>query len=175
MITRRQFVRAGLVGGALLALGGGAWLWQAKRARHAATAAEVALGEAPAILGALAPALLEGALPQPGPERQAALARSVQGTLAAIRGLPVPVQGELAQLFGLLAFAPARWALTGRVKAWPEIDAEDAARVLERWRSSRFQLLRSAYHAFHDLVLGSWYADERSWPAIGYPGPPQLG
>jgi len=35
----------------------------------------------------------------------------------------------------------------------------------------RFALLRIAYHALHDLVLGAWYAQPSNWVAIGYPGP----
>jgi hypothetical protein len=36
-------------------------------------------------------------------------------------------------------------------------------------------LLQQGYQALHDLVLAAWYARPDSWPAIGYPGPPEVG
>jgi hypothetical protein len=39
---------------------------------------------------------------------------------------------------------------------------------------SGFMLLRSAYDALHQLVFAAWYGNPRSWPAIGYAGPPVL-
>ena len=43
-----------------------------------------------------------------------------------------------------------------------------------RWRDSRFELLRSAYAALHQLVFAAWYANPRAWFATGYAGPPSL-
>jgi hypothetical protein len=39
---------------------------------------------------------------------------------------------------------------------------------------SGFALLRSAYDALHQIVLAAWYGNPRSWPAIGYGGPPSV-
>jgi hypothetical protein len=48
---------------------------------------------------------------------------------------------------------------------------EQVSAFLQDWRLHRLGLLRSAYHALHDLVLGAWYAQPASWLAAGYPGP----
>ena len=39
---------------------------------------------------------------------------------------------------------------------------------------SEDELLRSAYAALHDLVLGAWYGNPDNWPGIGYPGPAEI-
>jgi hypothetical protein len=77
-------------------------------------------------------------------------------------------------LFALLAFAPTRCLVAGVWSPWPEASAESIAAFLVSWRDSRFALLRSAYEALHQIVYGAWYGNPRSWPAIGYAGPPSL-
>jgi hypothetical protein len=57
---------------------------------------------------------------------------------------------------------------------WAEAGRDDVAAFLDGWRTSGFTLLRSAYDALHQLVFAAWYGNPRSWPAIGYAGPPAL-
>ena len=61
--------------------------------------------------------------------------------------------------------------LTGIAGGWANATPANVHAFLHDWRDSSFALLRSAYGALHDLVLGAWYADPASWDAIGYPGP----
>ena len=164
--SRRTFLKAG--GLAALALGAGGALY---RATHTAPPQRFALdGEARAALHAILPSLLAGALPQDA-GREAALAATIEGVHQAILGLPPATQKEVHDLFGLLALAPARRLLTGVSGGWQEARSEDVTAFLQDWRLHRFGLLRSAYHALHDLVLGAWYAQPASWRATGYPGP----
>ena len=44
---------------------------------------------------------------------------------------------------------------------------EQVAVFLHDWRFHRLGMLQSAYHALHDLIIGSWYADPSSWAASG--------
>jgi len=160
--SRRTFLRAG--GLAALALAAGGALYRANRdtAPH-----RFALdGEARAALHAIAPAILLGAVP-PG----AALDATIDAVHTAILGLSPATQKEVQDLFGLLALAPARRLLTGVSGGWEHARTEDVSAFLQDWRLHRLGLLRSAYHALHDLVLGAWYAQESSWAATGYPGP----
>ena len=160
--SRRTFLRAG--GLAALALVAGGALYRAHRdtAPH-----RFALdGEARAALHAIAPAILLGALP-PG----LALNATIDAVHAAILGLPPATQKEVQDLFGLLALAPARRLLTGVSGGWENARTEDVSAFIQDWRMHRLGLLRSAYHALHDLVLGAWYAQESSWAATGFPGP----
>jgi hypothetical protein len=126
-----------------------------------------------ATLAAIIPVLLDGALPE-GPERLAASTQTLANVEAAIAGLPSATRSELAELFSLLDFAPTRWLVAGVRSPWPEASSASIADFLDRWHSSRFALLRSAYSALHQLVFAAWYAQPRAWPAIGYPGPPSL-
>ena len=125
-------------------------------------------------MAAIVPAVLAGALPPAGEARREAIARTVDGVGVAIAGLSAPAQKELAELFTLLGFAPARVLLARLWPAWEAATPADIAAFLEGWRESRFALLRSAYAGLHDLVLGAWYGTPDTWERIGYPGPPEM-
>ncbi len=130
--------------------------------------------QAPAIIVAIVPVLLDGALPAGDPDRAEAVRETVANVSRTIAGLPPAAQEELSELFALLAFAPARIALARVAAPWTEARPDAVAAFLERWRTSRFDLLRSAYDALHQIVLAAWYGNPKSWAAIGYPGPPAL-
>jgi hypothetical protein len=171
-ISRRTFIAAGVVGAAALVTAG--WL----RGPHAppSTAMRRALdADAEAIMGAIVPVLLADALPSPPRDRADAIAQTVAAIDIAIAGLPPAAQAELAQLFALLALPPVRIGLARVGAPWAEASPADVRAFLDRFRDSSWTLLRSAYDAFHQLVFAAWYGNPRSWPAIGYPGPPVLG
>lgn len=169
-MARREFIRAGLAGGALLAVAG--WLNAAgPRARDTAYVLDDVERE---MLSAIVPVLLAGAMPGEGAARREAVARTVDGVVRAVSGLSLASRKEVGELFGLLAWAPGRRALAGVGRPWREAEAGEIARFLASWRSSRFGLLFSGYAALHDLILGAWYARPEAWEAIGYPGPPEV-
>jgi hypothetical protein len=153
-MTRGAWLRAGAGSTLLLGLGG------------CAPAASP-----DAMLRAIAAAMLDGALP-PGDDR--ALDDAVSGVHVAIAGLPSAVQGEIGQLFGLLQFPLTRRFIAG-VGPWDRASRSDVTAFLQRWRRSNVQLFRSGYQALHQLVMAGWYGQDRAWPRIGYPGPPDLG
>lgn len=120
-----------------------------------------------AALAAIIPVIL-GNVTRPGtPEVQAEIER----TQATIHGLPLGTQKEIQDLFALLTLGPVRRFLAGIPDDWAQAKQEDVAAFLQSWRLHRIGMLQTAYHALHDLITGSWYADESSWQAIGYPGP----
>lgn len=165
--TRRTFLKAGLLSAALLAAGGG---WY--RATHPPAPHGFVLdGEARAALDAIVPAFLDGALPDTPAERSRAIATTTARVHQTILGLPLSAQQEVQDLFGLLALGPARRLLTGIPHGWAAANVADVAAFLQDWRLHRVALLRTAYAALHDLVLGGWYSDPAHWDAIGYPGP----
>lgn len=176
MTSRRTFIIAGLAGGAALTV---ASLW---RGRDAAPVTDPALqplarlgAAAPAIFAAIIPVLLDGALPEPPTERNAAIAETLANVGTAIAGLPPAAQDELADLVALLGFGPARLLLARVGPPWSQASPAEIEAFLGRWRQSGFALLRSAYDALHQIVYAAWYGNPRSWAAIGYAGPPQLG
>jgi len=165
--NRRSFLKAGALGALVLAAGGGIY-----RAVHTPRPQAFVLdGEARAALGAIVPAMLAGALPGGQNERKAAINNTIEGVHTAISNLPLSVQKEVQDLFGLLALAPARRLLTGISGGWANAREAEVTACLEDWRLHRFALLRTAYGALHDLSLGAWYAQPANWSAIGYPGP----
>ena len=164
VMRRRSFFKLGLLGACTLAAGGAVW-----RVVGTATPAQrfVLDGEARAALSAIVPVMLGSALP---PGRQA-IEHAIDGVRTAIDGLPLAQQGEVQDLFGLLALAPARRFVAGVTGGWREADPGQVAAFLQDWRMHRLTTLQTAYLALHDLILGAWYGGSASWAAIGYPGP----
>ena len=157
-LSRRRFLQVGLAGAAVLVT---ARLLQRP-------------GPDDALIAALAPVVLAGALPADPAERAAAIGRIVRSVETAVAGLAPAAREEVRQLFALLRFAPARYATTGLWRPLEEAAPEDIAAFLVRWRESRFDLLRVAYQGLTQLLQAGWYDDPRSWAAVGYPGPPAL-
>ncbi len=168
MLTRRRFLITGALGATALGVAG----WWAST-RRAPASGELAPEHA-AIVRAIIPAMLAGALPSDPGEARSAVDTTAQGVVRAIGGLPPYAQHEIGQLFALLAITPARRALAGVAPPWEEASAEEVDAFLVRWRDSAWELKRSAYDALHQLIFAAWYGNPRSWAAIGYGGPPPL-
>ncbi|KQZ30546.1 hypothetical protein [Duganella sp. Root1480D1] len=159
-MQRRSFLKAGLLGGLALVAGGAVY-----RQLRPAVAQRFALDDqGRSILAVLIPAMAGCAPDAP------ALAAAIDRVGAAINGLPLRVQKEISDLFGLLSMAPTRRLLAG-VPAWPEATPAEVAAFLQSWRTHRTEMLQTAYHGLHDLVIGGWYAEPSTWADIGYPGP----
>ena len=170
-LTRRTLLKAGIAGGAVLLLA--RWYTQTAAPMLADARYVVLDRRAQAIVTAIVPVLLAGALPiSHGDDvvRADVLANVDQ----AIAGLPPAARKQVEQLFALLAFGPSRCLLAGVWTPWPEASSDSIAAFLVRWRDSRFAMLRSAYGALHQLIVAAWYGSPRAWPAIRYPGPPSL-
>jgi hypothetical protein len=165
--SRRSFLKAGALAALVLAAGGGVYRYAHPAAPHAF----VLDGEARHALQAIVPAILAGVLPIEPAARARAVAASTETLQQTILGLPLATQKEVQDLFGLLALGPVRRLLTGIPHGWQEASDAQVSAWLQDWRTHRLGLLRTAYQALHDLVLGSWYSDPASWAAIGYPGP----
>ena len=171
--TRRTFLFAGIAGAGALAAAG--WLRSRPDTPVVVGTSPIALDpDAYAVVTAVTPVFLDGALPADAAEAAAAVHETVVNIGLAIAGLPPAAQKELAQLFALLGLAPARIALARVSLPWAQASRDEIAAFLESWRTSRFLLLHSAYAALHQLVFAAWYGNPVSWPAIGYPGPPRL-
>lgn len=164
MTSRRAFIKAGVLGGLLLGAGGA---WFAVTREHAP--AGRLTHSARSMFQAITPVMLAGMLG----EESGQIERVVDGVERAVAGLGVAAQSELAELFGLLGFYPARKLLTG-IDEWRLATPADVEAFLSGWRFHRYAMLQGAYAALHDLVLGAWYAQPESWESIGYPGPPEV-
>ena len=168
MIGRREFLKVGVAGSVLLACAG------KLHAASPAAGAKAGNDEEAVMLAAIANAVLVGMLPADAAARANVLAETAGGVRHAVSGLSLQSQKEVAELFALLTLSPSRRLIAGVSSPWGEAAVEDVAAFLESWRRSRFALLQGAYAALHDLVLGAWYARPETWPAIGYPGTPEV-
>lgn len=164
MTSRRTFLKTGLLGGIVLA--GAGMTYRAIKGPAPLLALKFD-ADAQTIVGAIAACLLKGSMSDTAEQR----AEAARRTQKAISGLTLHTQNEVRDLLSLLSLAPTRRLLTGITQSWQEATPDEIATFLERWRTSRLNLLQSGYHALHDLILGAWYGDESSWAAIGYPGP----
>jgi hypothetical protein len=170
-MNRRRFLQSGLVGGVVLVTVGAWVVWRDVREADAGSPPRDRITE---ILGAIAPVLLAGALPVDPAQRSSVLADVTIGVKAVVAAFPPAMASEVSDLFRLLDIRIARRLLTGVSTGWHDADPADVKAFLERWRWSRIALLQTGYFALHDLVLGASYANEATWAAMRYPGPPKV-
>ena len=170
MATRRQFIKAGIAGAALLA---------AARFLDRPLAAPVnsyrlldEKGER--IVRTIVPVVLEGVLPADPDAHARAIGEVVTGFDHGASILGRSAQEELGELFSFLDFPPTRIAFAGLWQPFAESTADEIRRFLTRWRHSRFELQQASYQALTQLILAAWYSRPAAWPAIAYPGPPKL-
>jgi hypothetical protein len=170
LLTRRQFIKVGIAGAAVLAA---ARMLDRPRAAPAATY-RVLDEQSIAMVAALIPVVLAGSLPA----EEGARANAARDVLAAfdraVAGLGPAVQAEIGQLFSFMSFAPTRLAFAGLWTPVEEATPDQLKAFLTRWRHSRFELQRVSYQALTQLIQASWYDNPASWTAIGYPGPRAL-
>ena len=57
-------------------------------------------------------------------------------------------------------------------KRFSNLSLDRRAQYLERWMRSRIALCRIIYRALRETCALLYYQDRRTWPAIGYSGPP---
>lgn len=174
--ARRRLLKTGIAGSLLLAASATLTSACARREPEAPGAAKRAFltPRDGSIVRALTPVLLEGSLPAGAAERAAAVEDVVSAFDGTVAAMPAAVRAELRELFDLLGMSVTRALLAGVWTSWDRASAQDVAGFLEDWKTSRFNLFRSAYFALHDLIASGWYGNEKSWARIGYPGPPRI-
>ncbi len=83
-------------------------------------------------------------------------------------------QHDFRQLLALFDSALAAFLLDGRPTPFTELSPDAQDRALAQWRTSRLPLRRSGFQGLSRLSLALYYSDPRSYPGVGYPGPPLL-
>ena len=169
---RRTFLKAGLVASVGLGL---------INVLHAQTDKPAELGTFDlkklnnadaALIAALAPSILKGALPIAGDARKVAISEVVDAFDRTIAGLSPLVEGEIRELFSLLHFSLTRKYLAGVSKPWDEASVEEIDAFLSSWRNHRFALLQGAYQALARLMIACWYGNPLSWAPLNTVGRP---
>lgn len=78
---------------------------------------------------------------------------------------------QLGQLFDLLSMPATRYMVAGLSSSWAEASAADIQGFLERWKRSRFQMLRGGHIALTQMISMAWYLQPETWASIGYVPP----
>ena len=170
MWSRRRFIFVG-VAGAIAA--SAAVLLPRLNKSDAAPTGSALVQEHTDMLRVVAAAVLGPALPVDAASREAELTRVVLAAGVLIDNFQASTRREVGDRFGLLAFKPARMIL-GFGGNWEMSEAPAVAQSLLALRDSSIGLKQQAYFALHDMVLGSFYAEPKTWMSTGYPGPPKL-
>ena len=168
-MQRRTWLKLGLVSAAGLALVGGGLALRAP-----AWTPEGLSASGRAVFGAVASTVLDGSLPEDAAARQVAVDAWFKRLDDSIAALPPHTQAELAQLLGVLASAPGRWALAGLATDWADAPVADVRAALLDMRHSRLALRQLAYLALRELTCAAYFADPGTWMALGYSGPLDL-
>ncbi|MCO4763367.1 MAG: hypothetical protein KC502_17755 [Myxococcales bacterium] len=83
--------------------------------------------------------------------------------------------GDLKQLLDLLDNALGGLLLEGRTQTFTGSSAAEQDKILASWRTSGVTLKRTGYKALVGLCAATYFTDPRTYPACGYPGPPNYG
>ena len=170
MWSRRRFIFVGVAG----AIAAGAALVLPRLGKSdVAPKGSVLAQEHADMLRVVAAAVLGPALPVDAAGREAELTRVITAAGALIDNFPTSTRREVGDLFGLLALKPARMIL-GFSGNWDMSEAPAVAQSLLALRDSSIGLKQQTYFALHDMVLGSFYSEPKTWVSTGYPGPPKL-
>ncbi len=172
METRRGFLRKGLFGGALLALGGTAFLTLRRtlRAAQPRNPLLVLSSDEYAIFAAVAARVVAVDGDSPPTDEVDVAGRADAAMALWADGAQIDFR-RLLRLF--------ENALNGAVTrtGGDTFTASDPARQdarLRAWEVSRVAVFRTGYQAMKRLACACYYAAPETWPATGYPGPPEL-
>ncbi len=169
--SRRGILKKGLVGGALLALGGLGFL-AFRRSAEEPEPKEGLTVLSPreyAVFAALARRLVRAREGWPTTD-ELRVALVADRILAAA---DATAQKELKALLGLFENALAGFLFGRRTRPFTTIEPQEQDAVLDEWRSSGLTLRRSGYLALRTVVMGAYYSSPRTWAAVGYEGPPK--
>ncbi len=165
-VDRRTFLKRGLVGGALLLLGGGTLAVLPTKDQGTPTHALFVLEPRHfQVLVAIAKRVV------PGTVDAVVVAQGVDELL---RRVPLETQTDLNKLLGLFENALPGLLFDGRVLPFTRLSPESQDAVLRDWRDSRLAIRRTGYHALRKLCLATAYANEATWPALSYAPPSDL-
>ena len=172
---RRRFLKRGVLGGALLLLGGAlplalrSTLVRRKPTRPLRVLTEDEHAIFAAVAARLAPG--DGADPKWPTADALDCASKVDALMATVHP---GMSAEFRKLLHLFESALFGLALTGSPTPFSRLApaAQDAR--LEAWRHSRVALLRSGYQALKRLAHATYYSSPEVYALVGYPGPPEV-
>lgn len=168
-VSRRGLLKVGLVGTALATVGGVGLALRGPALRELPQGLRVFDAKEFSIAVSVAEAIC----PPPGDASPGAVAVGVAEKLDALfAGMAPAVQAEAKLLFSIFDNALMGLAFERRVAPFSKLSLEARRASLQRWAESDVAFRRTAYLTLRGLCAAFYYCDERTWPGIGYPGPP---
>jgi hypothetical protein len=169
--TRRGFLKKGLVGGALLAMGGAGWL-ATRRTRPVPVGGPlyVLTPEEAAVVLAVADRLIPPRAGFPRP-LEVAVPRKVDGIIAMAHAA---AQKEVKRLLHLFENALAGLLFEHQLRTFTASSPGEQDARLASWAHSRVALRRTGYRVLKRLVYAAYYASPETYAAVGYRGPPPV-
>ncbi|MDB4941766.1 MAG: hypothetical protein JWP97_1300 [Labilithrix sp.] len=164
--SRRRFLKTGLVGGLVLAFGGGLAFYPSAHVASPTRALAVLDDQSFQVLVAVAQRIVT-----PAGADHVAIAHGVD---MALQRLPVESQHDMVKLLGLLENALPGLVLDQRISPFTRLSPEGRDKVLDSWATSRITVRRTGYQALRKLCLAAHYAEETSWPPLHYEPPSGL-
>jgi len=168
VLSRRGFLRAGIVGGVLL--GGAAIVGRSLSGYHldAATASR---------LRALSPkeylvmqAVARRVLAADADDAPSADAVDVAGAVDTyVAKLPPAVQREVRALLQLVEHGSSLFR--GRATRFTHLTPAEQDATLADWQHSSLVVRQRGFQALRTLAFLGYWRDDRTWPLIGYSGP----
>jgi hypothetical protein len=173
--SRRQLLKTGAIGALGLWGAGIAGQWLP----HPAWAADAPQGLAffrakdLPLVRAIVGSFLDWTLSADAAARQEAVMHTISAADGYFSSFTPAVQAEALQGLDLLGLAPVRW-LGGLWAPWESAAPADVNRFVEGLRTGRLSLSRQLFQFLEGVATVGWYGQPASWPAIGYPGPPNV-
>jgi hypothetical protein len=168
--SRRGFLKRGVFGGALLALGGGGFL--ALRASKKVPLPPEGLLALDETEYAVAHALGERMAPSRASFPTAETVRVAFNVDRILARADPGVCSESKQLLKLFESALSGFLFGGRVDPFTQLPPDEQDQVLKEWQHSRITIRRTGFEALHTIFMAAYYGSPLTWPAVGYSGPP---
>ena len=171
-VSRRGFLKKGLIGGAILAGGGALALMAAPGKRSRSPQGKLAALSAYeyAIFSAAAARLSPGDGAAGWPTAEALqTGDKLDGLLAQLH--PGATR-DFKRLLHVFESAVIGLTSTGTPLPFTRCTPAQQDRRLETWRHARVELFRSGYQAMKRLAHALYYSSPQIYERLGYPGPP---
>lgn len=164
--SRRKFIQRGLLGSALLFVGGtGALALYPANDSRAPRRRLLALD---ATTFAIMAAFAERIIPAKGSADAIEVAHRVD---VALCYLPVEACNDVTNALRLLENGLVGLFMRKTPKPFTYMDEKSRDAAIKSWETSEHELLRSAFGALRKLCLAGYYATLQAGSELGYPGP----
>ncbi len=167
--TRRSFLKRGLIGGVLLALGGGTLLAlrSSKSVPLPAEPLKILSPTEYSVLAAMANVIIPPRPSFPPPDQL-----KVAAVADRILALADPSAAkELKQGLMLFENALPAFLFGRRLSPFTQLDPREQAVVFQEWIDSRLAVRRTVAMAIRALVTAAYFSQREIWPAVHYGGP----